>query len=261
MSVAEHERQIFSSPQALAERRMHYCPGCSHGIIHRLVAEALDELKLTDQAVGIASVGCSVFAYHYFECDMVQAAHGRAPAVATGLKRALPEAVVFAYQGDGDLAAIGMGETIHAAARGENITIFFINNAVFGMTGGQLAPTTLVGQKTSTTPRGRDPQEAGYPIRVCELLATLQGPAYIARVAAVSPREVLRAKKAIKRAFQAQIQGRGFSLVEILSTCPTRWKMSPAEACRHSEKAMTAQFPLGVFADWDDSAADKSDAS
>jgi 2-oxoglutarate ferredoxin oxidoreductase subunit beta len=253
MSVAEDElKEIYSSPAALAPLRMHYCPGCTHGIVHRLIAEVMDELHLTDGAVGIASVGCSVFAYDYFQCDMVQAAHGRAPAVATGLKRALPEATVFAYQGDGDLAAIGMAETIHSAARGENITIIFINNAVFGMTGGQLAPTTLVGQKTSTTPRGRDPREAGYPIRVCELLATLQGPAYLARTTVVSPKYVREAKRRLRRAFLAQLQGRGFSLVEILSTCPTRWRMSPQEACQWVEKEMTACFPIGEFVNWEE---------
>jgi len=255
MTAVEGEvKEVYSGPAALAPVRMHYCPGCTHGLIHRLIAEAMDELDLTGRAVGIASVGCSVFAYDYFLCDMVQTAHGRAPAVATGLKRALPEAVIFTYQGDGDLAAIGMAETIHAASRGENITIFFINNAVFGMTGGQLAPTTLLGQKTTTTPRGRSPQEAGYPIKVCELLATLEGPAYIARVTAASPKEVRTAKRAVRRAFLAQLQGRGFSLVEILSTCPTRWKMSPEECCDWTAKEMTAVFPPGEFVNWKDSA-------
>ena len=256
MALAESDlKEVYAAPAALAPVRMHYCPGCTHGIIHRLIAEAMDELDLTDNAVGIASVGCSVFAYDYFQCDMVQTAHGRAPAVATGLKRTLPEATVFAYQGDGDLAAIGMGETIHAAARGENITIFFINNAVFGMTGGQLAPTTLVGQKTSTTPQGRDPKEAGYPIRICELLATLQGPAYLSRVTVVSPKHVRAAKRSIRRAFLTQLQGRGFSLVEILSTCPTRWKMTPLECCQWVEGEMTDCFPLGEFVNWEDSDA------
>ncbi len=254
--MAESElREINSAPAALAPVRMHYCPGCTHGIVHRLVAEAMDDLNLTDNAVGIASVGCSVFAYDYFECDMIQAAHGRAPAVATGLKRSLPETTVFAYQGDGDLAAIGIGETIHAAARGENITIIFINNAVFGMTGGQLAPTTLVGQKTSTTPRGRNAQEAGYPIRVCELLASLQGPSYLARVTVAALKHVRETKRAIRRAFLAQLQGRGFSLVEVLSTCPTRWRMSPLQACQWAEEEMATHFPLGEFVNWEDSDA------
>jgi 2-oxoglutarate ferredoxin oxidoreductase subunit beta len=210
---------------------------------------------LTDRAIGIASVGCSVFADVYFQSDMVQAAHGRAPAVATGLKRALPEAVLFAYQGDGDLASIGMGEIIHAASRGERITIFFLNNAVFGMTGGQLAPTTPLGYKTSTSPYGRTAQEAGYPIRVCELLSTLEGPAYLARVAVSSPRQVRAAKKAIKKAFLAQTEDRGFSLVEILSTCPTRWKMSPQECCQWVEAEMTTLFPLQEFVTWEDTDA------
>jgi 2-oxoglutarate ferredoxin oxidoreductase subunit beta len=254
-AIPDNMKEIFAPPAALASGRMGYCPGCSHGIIHRLIAEALDEFKLVDCAVGIASVGCSVFAYDYFECDMVQVAHGRAPAVATGLKRSLPDSFIFAYQGDGDLAAIGMGEIIHAASRGENITIFFINNAVFGMTGGQLAPTTLLGQKTSTTPLGRDPKTAGYPIRVCELLSALEGPAYIARVTAATPKYVRQAKRAVKRAFQAQIEGRGFSLVEILCTCPTRWKLPPADCSKWIEENMTPHYPLGEFINWEDSDA------
>ena len=254
-AIADEMKELYTPPAALAPVRMHYCPGCSHGIIHRMIAEALDEFNLVDRAVGIASVGCSVFAYDYFECDMVQVAHGRAPAVATGIKRSLPESFVFAYQGDGDLAAIGMAEIIHAASRSENITIFFINNAVFGMTGGQLAPTTLIGQKTSTTPLGRDPKTAGYPIRVCELLSALQGPAYIARVTAATPKYVRQAKRAIKRAFQAQIEGRGFAMVEILCTCPTRWKMSAADCSKWIEENMSPYYPLGEFANWEGSDA------
>jgi len=246
------KKQIFTPPESLIDGRMHYCPGCMHGVIHRIIAETMDEFGLMETAVGLASVGCSVFAYDYFLCDMIQVAHGRAPAVATGLKRALPEAFVFAYQGDGDLASIGMGEIIHAASRGENITIFFLNNAVFGMTGGQMAPTTLPDQKTSTTPTGRDTTEAGHPIRICELLSTLDGPAYIARVAAISPKYIRQAKRAIQRSFQAQQEKRGFALVEILSTCPTRWKMSPTECCKWSEEHMLPYFPVKEFVNWDD---------
>ena len=254
-AAGSEPKVIYAPPAALSPGRMHYCPGCTHGIIHRLIAETMDELGITDDTVGIASVGCSVFAYNYFECDMVQTAHGRAPAVATGLKRALPEATVFAYQGDGDLASIGMAETIHAASRGENITIFFINNAVFGMTGGQLAPTTLIGQKTSTTPRGREAKDAGYPIKICEMLATLEGPAYLARVTPVTPKLAREAKRAIRRAFLTQMQGRGFALVELLSTCPNRWKMTPKKCCEWVEQEMTPHFPLGEFVNWKDSDA------
>lgn len=242
------EEVVFSRPRSLAPVRMHYCPGCTHGIVHRLVAELLDEFSLVERAVGIAPVGCAVFAYDYFLCDMIEAAHGRAPAVATGVKRVRPDLFVFTYQGDGDLASIGMAETIHAAARGENITIVFINNAVYGMTGGQMAPTTLPGQVTSTTPRGRDPREAGYPIRVCELLAALQGPAYLARVTVTNPSRVREAKRALRRAFQAQLQGLGFSLVEVLSTCPTRWGMPPEDALAWLEEHMVSYYPLGEFA-------------
>jgi 2-oxoglutarate ferredoxin oxidoreductase subunit beta len=255
-TLVNDAKQIFAPPQALFEGRMHYCPGCTHGIIHRLIAEVMDELELTDRAVGIASVGCSVFADQYFVADMVQAAHGRAPAVATGLKRSLPDAIIFAYQGDGDLASIGIGEIIHAAARGEKITIFFINNAVFGMTGGQMAPTTILGQKTSTSPFGRESQIEGNPIRVCEMLATLQGPAYLARVAVTTPKRVREAKRAIRQAFRSQIEGKGFALVELLSTCPTRWKMSPEDSCQWIEENMLPCFPLGEFVNWE-----KADAS
>jgi 2-oxoglutarate/2-oxoacid ferredoxin oxidoreductase subunit beta len=255
-SLVSEAKQIFAPPQALFEGRMHYCPGCTHGIIHRLIAEVMDELKLTDRAVGIASVGCSVFADQYFVADMVQAAHGRAPAVATGLKRALPDAIIFAYQGDGDLASIGTAEIIHAATRGEKITIFFINNAVFGMTGGQMAPTTLLGQTTSTTPFGREAETAGNPIRICEMLATLKGPAYLARATVTSPKRVREAKRAIRQAFRAQIEGKGFALVELLSSCPTRWKMSPEAACQWIEEKMLSYYPLQEFVNWE-----KSDAS
>jgi 2-oxoglutarate ferredoxin oxidoreductase subunit beta len=228
---------------------MHYCPGCTHGIAHRLVAEVLDELGVCDNTVGVAPVGCAVFAYNYFECDMIEAAHGRAPAVATGVKRVLPNAVVFTYQGDGDLAAIGTAETVHAATRGENITVIFINNTNYGMTGGQMAPTTLPGQVTTTTPYGRDPKLIGYPIRVCELLSTLTGTAYAERVALNNVKNVRNAKKAIRKAFEYQLAGKGFSIVEILSTCPTNWGMSPVEATRWLEENMIPYYPLGVYKD------------
>jgi 2-oxoglutarate ferredoxin oxidoreductase subunit beta len=238
---------VFERPRALEPVRMHYCPGCTHGIVHRLVAEVMDELDLTERAVGIAPVGCAVFAYNYFKCDMIEAAHGRPPAVATGVKRVRPDLFVFSYQGDGDLASIGIAETIHAAARGENITIIFINNAVYGMTGGQMAPTTLPGMVTSTTPRGRDPKVAGNPIRVCELLNALEGPAYLARVTVTSPRHVREAKRAVRRAFQAQLKGLGFSLVEVLSTCPTRWGRPPQKAMAWLDENMAAYYPLEEF--------------
>jgi 2-oxoglutarate ferredoxin oxidoreductase subunit beta len=247
MEAPTEERVLFQRPQSLVPVRMHYCPGCTHGIVHRLVAEAMDELDLAERTVGIASVGCSVFAYEYFTCDMIEASHGRAPAVATGLKRVRSDLFVFTYQGDGDLAAIGIAETIHAAARGENITIIFINNAVFGMTGGQMAPTTLPGMKTSTTPYGRDAKAAGNPIRVCELLAALEGPAYLARVTVTKPARVRQAKRAIRTAFQAQLKGLGFSLVEVLSTCPTRWGMPPGEALVWLEENMVPYYPLREF--------------
>lgn len=238
---------ITRRPAALADVHMHYCPGCTHGIIHRLVAEVIDELGILEDTIGVCPVGCAVFAYDYFNCDMIQAAHGRAPAVATGVKRVLPDRAVFAYQGDGDLASIGAAEIIHAAARGEKISVIFVNNSVYGMTNGQMAPTTLVGQRTSTTPFGRDPEQAGYPIRVAEMLATLDGPAYISRVAVTSPRNVNQAKRAIKQAFESQLAGEGFSLVEVISTCPTQWGLSPIDACRWAEENMLPQFPLGEF--------------
>ena len=240
---------VFERPKALSDVLMHYCPGCTHGIAHRLVAEVLDELGVCDNTVGVAPVGCAVFAYNYFECDMIEAAHGRAPAVATSVKRVLPNAVVFTYQGDGDLAAIGTAETVHAATRGENITVIFINNTNYGMTGGQMAPTTLPGQVTTTTPYGRDPKLIGYPIRVCELLSTLTGTAYAERVALNNVKNVRNAKKAIRKAFEYQLAGKGFSIVEILSTCPTNWGMSPVEATRWLEENMIPYYPLGVYKD------------
>ena len=240
---------VFEKPKALADVPFHYCPGCTHGIVHRLVAEVLDELGVEGQTVGVASVGCSVFSYNYFNCDMVQAAHGRAPAVATGLKRALPDNVIFTYQGDGDLAAIGMAETVHAATRGENITVIFINNAIYGMTGGQMAPTSLPGQITQTSPYGRDVKTAGYPIRVCELLSTLSGTALAQRVTVDSVAHVREAKKAIKKGFENQINKRGYSIIEVVSTCPTNWGLSPKEAINWLRDNMLPYYPLGVYKD------------
>ena len=238
---------VFKKTKMLTDVTQHYCPGCTHGIVHRLVAESLEELDVGGRAVGVAPVGCAVFAYNYFNCDMQQAAHGRAPAVATGIKRACPDCIAFTYQGDGDLASIGAAEIVHAAARGENITVIFINNAIYGMTGGQMAPTTLVGQVTTTSPYGRDRDHAGAPIKVCEMLATLDGPAYLERVAVNDVKGVVAAKRAIKKAFQCQIDGKGFSLVEVLSTCPTNWGMSPVESLEWVKEKMMPQFPLGVY--------------
>jgi len=240
---------VFERPKALTEKPFHYCPGCTHGIVHRLVAEVIDELGIRESTVGVAPVGCSVFAYDYFNVDMHEASHGRAPAVATGIKRVLKDKTVFTYQGDGDLASIGMAEIVHAATRGEKITTIFINNAIYGMTGGQMAPTTLIGQKATTAPYGRDPNVAGYPIRVSELLATLDGPAYIARVSVHDVKNIINAKKAIKKAFELQLAGKGFTLVEVLSTCPTNWGMTPKDALDWLEANMIPQYPLGVYKD------------
>ncbi|MDD4422761.1 MAG: thiamine pyrophosphate-dependent enzyme, partial [Eubacteriales bacterium] len=221
---------VFDKPKALTETPFHYCPGCTHGIVHRLVAEAIDGLGLEDNTIGIAPVGCSVFAYNYFNCDMIEAPHGRAPAVATGVKRADPSKTVFTYQGDGDLAAIGTAETVHAGARGENITIIFINNCIYGMTGGQMAPTSLIGQVTTTTPYGRDPNLQGSPLRICEMLSTIDGVAYAERVSVDNVKNVLATKKAIKKAFEIQQKKIGLSIIEVLSTCPTNWGLSPTKA-------------------------------
>ena len=242
---------VFQKPHALTNATMHYCPGCTHGIVHRLVAEVMDELDIEGKTVGIASVGCSVMCYDYFGCDMIQAPHGRAPAVATGVKRARPECVVFTYQGDGDLAAIGTAETVHAATRGENLTVIFINNAIYGMTGGQMAPTTLPGQITQTTPYGRDTDTAGNPIRICEMLATLDGVALAQRVNVNNMKNVNITKRAIKKAFQNQLDKKGFSIVEVLSTCPTNWGLSPVESLKWLEENMIPYYPLGVFKDWE----------
>ncbi len=240
---------VFEKPKALADVPLHYCPGCTHGIIHRLVAEVIDELGIEGKTVGIAPVGCSVFAYNYFNCDMIEAAHGRAPAVATGVKRSYPENIVFTYQGDGDLAAIGTAETVHSAARGENITIIFVNNAIYGMTGGQMAPTTLPGQVTQTSPYGRNPEQVGLPVKVCELLSNVDGATYLERVAVNNVKNVKAAKKAIKKAFQNQLDGKGFSLVEVLSTCPTNWGLKPDKALEWLEENMIPYYPLGVYKD------------
>ena len=237
---------VYEKAKFLTDAPMHYCPGCTHGIIHKLVAEALDELAQPEQVIGIAPVGCAVFAYDYFNCDMYEAAHGRAPAVATGIKRALPDKIVFTYQGDGDLASIGAAEIVHAATRGEKITVIFVNNAIYGMTGGQMAPTTLIGQKATTAPKGRDAAVNGYPVRMSEMLATLDGVAYIERVSVHDVKHIMQAKKAIKKAFQSQIDGQGFSMVEVLSTCPTNWGMTPQEALKWLEANMIPQYPLGV---------------
>ena len=240
---------VFEKPKSLTDKSFHYCPGCTHGIIHRLVAEAIDDLGIEGIAIGVAPVGCAVMAYDYFACDMVEAAHGRAPAVATGLKRSLPENIVFTYQGDGDLASIGMAETVHAAARNENITVIFVNNAIYGMTGGQMAPTSLPGQITQTTPYGRDVKTVGYPVKVAELLSSLDGPEFIARVAVNSVKNVKNAKTVIRRAFENQVNNKGFSLVEVISACPTNWGMTPSKALKWVEDNMIPYYPLGIYKD------------
>jgi len=240
---------VFDRPKALSDVPLHYCPGCTHGIVHRLVAEAIDNLGVVDKTVGIAPVGCSVFAYDYFECDMIQAAHGRAPAVATGVKRTHPDSVVFTYQGDGDLAAIGTAETVHACARGENITIIFINNCIYGMTGGQMAPTSMPGQITTTSPYGRDRKIQGSPVHVCEMLSTLDGVAYAERVSVDCPKNILHAKKSIQKAFQNQIDKKGLSIIEVLSTCPSNWGKSPEESLKWLREEMMPFYPLGVYKD------------
>ena len=240
---------VFERTKGLTPISTHYCPGCTHGIIHRLTAEAIEELGVLDQAIGVAPVGCSVLAYKYFNCDMHEAAHGRAPAVATGIKRVLPDKFVFTYQGDGDLASIGTAEIVHAAHRSENISVVFVNNAIYGMTGGQMAPTTLAGQRTTTSPLGRDPAHAGYPIRISEMLATIPGATFIERVAVDSPANVRKAKRAIKRAFEIQLEGKGFSLVEVLSTCPTNWGIEPPNALKWLKENMIPYYPLGNFRD------------
>jgi 2-oxoglutarate ferredoxin oxidoreductase subunit beta len=238
---------IYQRPESLSDAITHYCPGCTHGIAHRLVAEVLDEMGLREKTIGVAPVGCSVFAYKYFNTDFVEAAHGRAPAMATGIKRVLPNRTVYTYQGDGDLASIGMAEIMHAAARGENITVIFINNAIYGMTGGQMAPTTLPGMKTTSSPTGRDVELTGYPIRMAEMLATMDGASYITRRSLHNPANIRKSKKAIRLAFETQQREIGFSMVELLSSCPTNWKVTPNEALKFIAEKMIPVFPLGDY--------------
>jgi 2-oxoglutarate ferredoxin oxidoreductase subunit beta len=240
---------LFGRPHALTDAITNYCPGCTHGIITRLVAEVIDVLGIEGETIGVCPVGCSVMAYNFFNCDMAQAAHGRAPAVATGLKRARPETVVFTYQGDGDLASIGMAETVHAAARGENITVIFVNNAIYGMTGGQMAPTSLPGQVTQTSPYGRDVAVAGYPIKVCELLSSLSGVALAQRVTVDTPKSIRAAKRAIRKAFEYQMEGLGYTIIEVVATCPTNWGMSPQESFDWMRQNMLPYYPLGIYRD------------
>lgn len=238
---------VFQKTKGLTDKETHYCPGCTHGIVHRLVAEVLEELEVLDKTIGVAPVGCSVFAYDYFNCDMQEAAHGRAPAVATGIKRVLPDKVVFTYQGDGDLASIGTAEIVHVAHRAEKITTIFINNAIYGMTGGQMAPTTLIGQKSTTAPLGRTVEHSGNPLKISEMLATIQGAVFVERVSVNDPANIRKAKKAIKKAFEVQIKGIGFGIIEVLSTCPTNWGMTPINSLEWLKKNMIPYYPLGNF--------------
>jgi 2-oxoglutarate ferredoxin oxidoreductase subunit beta len=238
---------VYQRPASLVDIHTHYCPGCTHGVAHRLIAEVIDEMKIRDQTIGVAPVGCSVFAYNYFDCDFVEAAHGRAPAMATGIKRVLPDRTVFTYQGDGDLASIGMAEIMHAAGRGENITVIFINNAIYGMTGGQMAPTTLPGQKTTSSPTGRDVEQMGFPLKMSELLSKMDGAGYVVRRSLHDPANIRKAKKAIRLAFETQQHGLGFSMVELLSTCPTNWGFTPLEALKWLEDHMLPVYPLGDY--------------
>ena len=241
------EQAVYERPESFTAANTHYCPGCTHGVAHRLVAEVIDEMGIREQMIGVASVGCSVFAYNYFDFDFVQAPHGRAPAMATGVKRTLPDRIVMTYQGDGDLASIGAGEIVGAAARGENITVIFINNANYGMTGGQMAPTSLPGQKTSTSPNGRDVETMGYPIRAAEMLATLDGTSYVVRRSLHDPKNIRLAKKAIRTAFETQVRGLGFSMVELLSVCPTNWGLPPLDALDWLQEHMLPYYPLNDF--------------
>jgi len=243
----EYETLVYTRPDSLSTTSTHYCPGCTHGIAHRLIAEVIDEMGIRERMIGVASVGCSVFAYNYFDFDFVQAPHGRAPAMATGVKRVLPERVVMTYQGDGDMASIGMAEIVHAATRGENITVFFINNTNYGMTGGQMAPTTLPGQKTTSSQNGRDVETQGYPIRAAELLSQLDGSSYIVRRSLNDPKNIRLAKKAIRTAFEVQIRGLGFSMIELLSICPTNWGMTPDASMKWLENNMIPYYPLGDY--------------
>jgi 2-oxoglutarate ferredoxin oxidoreductase subunit beta len=250
-------KRIFSRPRSLKSTPFHYCPGCGHSLLHRIIGEVIDEMNLQERMIGVPPAGCAVLAYNYFDIDMGEASHGRAAALATGLKRALPDRVIMTYQGDGDIAAIGTAETIHAASRGENITTIFVNNGVYGMTGGQMAPTTILGQTTTTSPGGRKKERDGFPVNLSEMLAVARGSAYIERTAVSSPAHILKTKKAIAKAFQVQLKGLGFSLVEVLSPCPTNWKMSPVDACKWIDEVMVGGFPLGVLKDI---TGDKKDA-
>ncbi len=247
VSELQNEQIVYSRSESLTDTPTHYCPGCTHGVAHRLVAEVLDEMNLRERTIGVASVGCSVFAYNYFNFDFVQAPHGRAPAMATGVKRVLPDRFVLTYQGDGDMISIGSAEIVHAAARGENITVIFLNNANYGMTGGQMAPTTLPGQKTTSSPTGRDVETSGYPIRAAEMLATLDGSGYVVRRSLHDPKNIRMAKKAIRMAFETQVRGLGFSMVELLSTCPTNWGMTPINAMNWLEERMIPFYPIGDY--------------
>jgi 2-oxoglutarate ferredoxin oxidoreductase subunit beta len=245
------ETQVFDMPKVWrADVHTHYCPGCTHGVAHRLVCEAIGELEIQNKTIGIAPVGCAVLIHQYMDLDFLEAAHGRAPAVASAIKAVRPDRIVFTYQGDGDLASIGMGEIVHAVNRGLPLTVIFINNAIYGMTGGQMAPTTLLGQKSTTSPAGRDAKKNGYPIRMCEMLATLEGPAYIERVALTQPKYIIKAKQAVLKAFKNQVESKGVSFVELLSTCPTNWGMRPMDACKWLEESMIPYYPLGVFKDF-----------
>lgn len=252
LTVEMTEKLIYGRPNSWKGVHTHYCPGCTHGTINKMICEVIDELGIQERTIGIAPVGCSVLIYNYIDVDFVEAAHGRAPAVATGVKRTRPDRMVFTYQGDGDLASIGTAEIIHAANRGENITVIFVNNAIYGMTGGQMAPTSLMKQVTTTTPYGRSAQDAGYPIRICEMLSTMETPAYIERCSASKYQHLPKLKKALTKAFRNQIEGKGFSLVEVLSTCPTNWGMTPLKACDWLEQYMFPYFPLGKFKDFNE---------
>ncbi len=242
-------KKVFSLPESMKEKNTHYCGGCGHGVVHRLICEVIDELGIREKVIAVAPVGCAVLAYDYWNFDVTESAHGRCPAVATGIKRVRPENIVFTYQGDGDLAAIGTAEIIHTANRGENITVIFVNNAVYGMTNGQMAPTTLLGQKTATTPLGRNASTDGFPLKISEMLAILPGVRFIERTSVSSPAQIIKTKRSIKKSFQNQIEGKGFSLVEVLSSCPTYWRMSPRESVKWIDEVMSKEFPLGVLAD------------
>ena len=252
-------KTVFKHPESLKEAVFHYCPGCGHSIVHRLVAEVIDEMGIRGITIGVPPAGCAVLAYNYFDVDMIEAPHGRGPAMASAIKRCLPDRVVFSYQGDGDLAAIGIAESFHAANRGENITVIFINNAVYGMTGGQMAPTTMLNQRTTTSPTGRKKELDGYPVKVSEIFSQLKGTTYVERSSVSSPAGVNKTRKAIKKAFQCQVDGLGFSLIEVLSPCPTNWKMTSIESCRWIDEVMSKQFPLGVLKDVPAAEAKKGD--